>query len=424
LNVAFLRDRCEVAVIGAGPHGLAVAAHLKAAGVATRVFGEPMSFWREHMPKGMRLRSPWAVTHIPDPEHRYTFDRFIAQLGIERREPLPLDDFVRYGEWFQRLTVPDLDRRKVVRVEPAGRGYCVLLADGEALLADRVVIATGLVGHAYRPPQFDAMPAALVSHSSAHASLDRWRGKRVGVIGRGQGAVESAALLSEAGTHVDLIARGGIDWLKDPEEVPANEVGWHYRVRGFLSAPSRLGPFPMSWLNEWPSFVRRVPARFRARLSRRTLRPSAEHWLRPRVRDVQVHTGRTIVAARRMGNQVGIELDTGLRVYDHVLLATGYRVDIANVGILAPDTLRVITARYGMPVLSAGFESSAPGLHFAGAHAVGSFGPLMQVVAGAGFAARNITRAVVAQREAQKRDKLAALGIGPFAPSAPALARS
>jgi cation diffusion facilitator CzcD-associated flavoprotein CzcO len=423
LNVAFLRDRCEVAVIGAGPYGLAVAAHLKAAGIATRVFGEPMSFWREHMPKGMKLRSPWDVTHIPDPERRYTLNRFIAQLGIERREPLPLDDFVRYGEWFQRLTVPDLDRRKVVRIEPAGRGYCVLLADGEALLADRVVIATGLARHAYRPPLFDAMPAALVSHSSMHTSLDRWRGKRVAVVGRGQGAVESTALLSEAGTHVDLIARGEIDWLKNPEEVPPNEVGWHYTVRSFLSAPSRLGPFPMNWLNAWPALARRVPARLRGAISRRSLRPSAEHWLRPRMRGVQVHAGRTIAGARRMGNQIGIELDTGLRVYDHVLLATGYRVDIANLGILAPDTLGTIAARGRLPVLSAGFESSVPGLHFAGASAMGSFGPLMQVVAGAGFAARSITRAVVAQREAHKRDKLAALGIGPFGASVPVLAR-
>jgi cation diffusion facilitator CzcD-associated flavoprotein CzcO len=423
LNVAFLRDRCEVAVIGAGPYGLAVAAHLKAAGVATRIFGEPMSFWREHMPNGMKLRSPWAVTHISDPERRYTLDRFIEQFGIERHEPLPLGDFVRYGEWFQRLTVPDLDRRKVVRVEPAGRGYCVLLADGEALLADRVVIATGLARHAYRPAMFDAMPAALVSHVSTHTNLDRWRGKRVAVIGRGQSAVESAALLDEAGTHVDLIARGAIDWLKNPEEVPANEVGWHYTVRTYLTAPSRLGPFPLSWLNEWPALARRVPASFRGAVSRRSLRPSAEYWLRPRLRGVQVHAGRKIVGVRRMGNQIGIALDTGQRVYDHVLLATGYRVNISNLGILAPDSLQMIAARGGLPVLSAGFESSGTGLHFAGAIAAGSFGPLMQVVAGAGFTARSITRAVVAQREASKSDKLAALGIGPLATSASVLAR-
>src|SRR5882724_7018861 len=105
------QDDCQVAVIGAGPYGLAVAAHLKAANISPRVFGEPMSFWRRHMPGGMKLRSPWVATHIADPGKRFSLDVFAGEHGLARQEQLPLERFVQYGEWFQRTAVPDLDRR-------------------------------------------------------------------------------------------------------------------------------------------------------------------------------------------------------------------------------------------------------------------------------------------------------------------------
>jgi len=55
-----------VVIIGAGPYGLAAAAHLRAAGIEHRIFGEPLSFWRRHMPAGMFLRSAWEASHIVD----------------------------------------------------------------------------------------------------------------------------------------------------------------------------------------------------------------------------------------------------------------------------------------------------------------------------------------------------------------------
>ena len=206
MNIAILRDDCDVAVIGAGPYGLAVAAHLRAAKVKTRVFGDPMATWRAHMPRGMRLRTRWRASHIADPNHRFSLDAYAVQHAIPRRDDLPLEQFTRYGEWFQRQTVPDLDTRKVARIEDAGRGFCLVLEDGEALHAGRVVIATGLTGQDYRPAVFDGLPAALVSHTSEHTGFEKWRGKRVAVIGRGQSACEfgSAAARSRQrrGSHL------------------------------------------------------------------------------------------------------------------------------------------------------------------------------------------------------------------------------
>ncbi len=385
MNIAFLRDDCDVAVIGAGPYGLAVAAHLRGAKVPTRVFGESMETWRANMPKGMRLRSPWRASHIADPGGRFTLDAFAVQHAIPHQDELPLEHFQRYGEWFQQQTVPDLDRRKVVRVEDAGRGFCLVLEDGEARYAQRVVVATGLGGQGHRPAQFEGLPAALVSHSSEHASFDKWRGKRVAVIGRGQSACESAVLLREAGNETDLICRGDVRWLGTP-----------------------VGLLPLDWLNELPGVVHHVPAGLRSLLSGRTSRATAADWLRPRMVGVRVYAGRKIMNVRVMGSQVGLQLDDGLRIYDQVVLGTGYQVDIAKSGILSPTLLRRVACSQCMPSLGTAFESTVPGLYFVGASAARSYGPLMNFVAGAGYAARSVTRAVLARRRAQA-DEIAAM---------------
>ena len=398
MNVAFLPDESEVAVIGAGPYGLAVAAHLKAAGLGTRAFGDPMSSWRNSMPKGMKLLSPWNATHIADPAKRFSLDRFWHQHALERQEQIPLEQFVSYGEWFAQQTVPDLDDRKVIRIEDTGRGFCFVLEDGEPLRARRIVIAMGLINQQAIPTPFEGLPEALVSHVSSHARLDKWRGKRVAVVGRGQSACESAALLREAGSDVELICRGDVLWRESPSDGRAHQHEWLVRLRQALAAPSAVGPFPLSWLNELPGVAHRVTGRALPRINAYSLRPAAAWWLKPRFDGVRLQAGRRVLGVMTRGNQVGVELNTGLRVYDHVLLATGYNIDISKLGILAPDLLQRIVGSGGSPVLAAGFELSVPGLHFVGASAAASFGPLMRFIAGARYAARSVTRAALAHR--------------------------
>src|SRR6266704_1083675 len=112
---------CDVAIIGAGPYGLSAAAHLGSVkGLTTRVFGQPMSFWEQHMPRGMLLRSPWAGSHLSDPVGSLTLDAFRAASGNHFSAPIPLSKFVDYGRWFQQQTVPQPDTRQVERVEKDG----------------------------------------------------------------------------------------------------------------------------------------------------------------------------------------------------------------------------------------------------------------------------------------------------------------
>ena len=88
---------CDVAIVGAGPYGLSAAAHLRAVkGLEVRVFGEPMSFWERHMPVGMRLRSPWAASHLADPNRSLTLEAYQSACGNHLSAPIPLSRFIEY----------------------------------------------------------------------------------------------------------------------------------------------------------------------------------------------------------------------------------------------------------------------------------------------------------------------------------------
>jgi cation diffusion facilitator CzcD-associated flavoprotein CzcO len=383
---------CEAVVVGAGPYGLSVAAHLRDAGIAARVFGEPMSFWRNNMPRGMLMRSPWRATHLSDPDGALSLDAYASAHGVDPNERLPLEKFVAYGEWFQQRAVADVDGRAVRRIDAAHGGFRLTLDDGETLDTDRVIIATGLRNQEYRPLPFRDVPVTLASHTAAHPDLSVFRGKRVAVIGRGQSACESAALLAESGAEVEIISRGDIHWLGIPT-TGATQKTFRRQLREALASPSEVGPFPLSWLVEAPGLVRHMPAALREEFSRRCLKAAASGWLNPRFAKVRCSFGRTILGARALGDRIALDLDVGERVFDRVLLGTGYQIDIARLGILAPQLLDRIARADGSPLLRPSFESSIPKLHFVGSYAVKSFGPLLRFIAGAPYAARAVAEA-------------------------------
>ncbi len=382
----------EVAVIGAGPYGLAAAAHLRASGIETTVFGQPMSFWDQQMPKGMFLRSAWYACDIADPAGHFSLDNFRAREEETFSAPVPLDSFVRYGLWFQRHLIPDLDQRMVTRIDKNG-SFRLALGDGEALHAKRVVVAAGISPFAQRPPEFYRLPRHLASHSSEHRDLSRFRGQRVLVVGGGQSAFESAALLKEGGAEVELVMR-------------APEVRWlhgsvHFRnklraLRRLLYPPTDVGPPGLNQLIARPHLFRLLPRRLQTKWAYRAIRPAASTWLRDRVEGVRITTGHHVTRAVACGDVARVELDDGsTREVDHILLGTGFRVDVSRYGFLGPELVRNLRIDQGYPRLNAGLESSVPGLHFMGAPAARSFGPLVRFVSGTGYSARALTEAIV-----------------------------
>jgi FAD-dependent urate hydroxylase len=385
----------DVTIIGAGPYGLSAAAHLRAIrGLTVRVQGEPMSFWEQHMPRGMLLRSPYVASHLSDPAGALTLDRFQDECGRKLEKPVPLCHFVEYGHWFQQHVAPDVDRRTVARIDRNGTGFRLTLDDGQELKTRRVVVATGIGAFAHRPAVFDGLAPALVSHASEHRDLCRFRDRRVLVVGAGQSALESAALLRESGVEVEVVVREKVvHWIGQWKWMRAEPIAW------VLWSPSEVGPPGVSHLTERPHWYRRMPRAWQDRLGVRSVRPAGAAWLQPRLNQVRMTTGCAVVSAAHVNGHVCTALSDGSeRRVDHVLLGTGYRVDIRRSSFLPPGLLRSIRQTNGYPHLDEGFQSSVPGLHFIGAPAAWSFGPLMRFVAGAGFTSRALARGIRAGR--------------------------
>jgi len=386
-----LPARCDVAVVGAGPYGLAVAARLRSAnGMRVRIFGKPMSFW-ESMPRGMLLRSTWDACHIGFPAGDLTLDRYQAESGGDFGKPVPLEAFVDYGHWFQREAVPDVDTRRVVSVARNGGGFRVTLEDGEIVDARRVVVAAGIDSFAARPTIFEGLPSRLVTHSSEHVTFEPFAGKRVAVVGGGQSALESAALLHEAGAEVEVIARTSqIVWLRGG--TIQRKLG---RWKPVFYAQTDVGPLGLSRLVAVPKLFTRLPRRVQAKLAYRAIRPAGARWLVARLADVPITTGRTVVGVDAVGDQVKLTLDDGsTREVDHVVLGTGYRIDVEKYDFLDPELVADVLRIGGYPILRGGFESSVPGLHFVGAPAAWSYGPIMRFVSGSWYASRLLAKKI------------------------------
>jgi hypothetical protein len=382
---------CQVSIIGAGPYGLSAAAYLRAAGVETRVFGEPMSFWERQMPAGMFLRSHPAASDIADPKLNLTLDAYCRQNGNHLPKPVPLDRFVNYGHWFQRQVVPDLEQRQITNVDLDPRGFRVGLADGEQFISRRVVVAAGISTFASRPAEFDGLPAELASHSSQQSDLRKFKGKRVVVIGAGQSALESAVLFKEAGIEVEVIARQKVlNWVGlHPKLHHLGVISW------MLYSDRDVGPAVLSRLVAMPHLFRKFPRGFQDRSSYRAIRPAGAGWLQPRLEGVPITLGRKVISATAAGSQLRLKLDDGTdRLIDHALLATGFRVDVRRHQFLAPAIVQRLEIVNGYPVLKPGLECSIPGLHFVGKPAAWSFGPLLGFVSGTEFASNELVRSV------------------------------
>lgn len=383
----------DVVIVGAGPYGLSAAAHLRTiSGLQLLVFGEPMSFWQRHMPAGMLLRSPWDATHIADPNGRLKLEAYTATRGNHMPSPIPLERFVDYGLWFQQQTVPDLDRRKITCIKQAPRGFYVTTEDGEIVWSARVVIAAGIAAFAWRPPEFKDLPTELASHSCDHSDLVRFGGRHVLVVGGGQSALEASALLHEFGAEIEIIVRNHeVHWL-----------GWKGRISRLrllgrlLYSPRDVGPAGLSQLVARPDYFRKLPRAVQDWTDRRSIRPAGAGWLRRRLKDVKISPDVCIKSAVPVRGRLRVALSDGTeRLVDHVLFATGYRIDISKYSFLDPQLLGRIDRVGGYPRLNPRLESSVPGLYFLGAPGAWSFGPVLRFVSGTHYAvealARNIT---------------------------------
>jgi len=372
-----------IAIIGAGPYGLSMAAHLRSLpNLNVRVFGKTMSFWQDYMPKGMLLRSGWRASYIADPGHSLSLEAYQSATGDRVANPVPLDRFVAYGKWFQRQAAPGLDDRLVTRVTPRKQELLLELDGGETLSANRIIVATGIAPFAYIPEEFSGLPKTLASHASEHKDFCGFAGKEVAVIGGGQSALESAALLREAGAKVQV-------YVREPQ---VHFLGWRKRIMNFkplfkmLYSWTDVGPAGLSQLVSHPQYFRVLPRNAQDPIAKRCIRPAGASWLPARLGEVQLHLGQTVQSATAANSRLRLQIGDGSqREVDHLLIGTGYKIDISKYRFLPAELLASVRQNNGYPVLNHQFQSSVPGLYFLGAPAAWSFGPLMRFVAGTEF---------------------------------------
>ncbi|MFD9724959.1 NAD(P)-binding domain-containing protein [Streptomyces sp. NPDC059072] len=390
----------DLVVVGAGPYGLSIAAHAAGAGLDVRLLGRPMASWRDHMPDGMYLKSePWS-SNLSAPDGGHTLADYCAGRGLraEHGTPLPIGTFSSYGMWFARHAAPEVEEVTVTEVTPEGDGFRVRTTEGKQLLARTVALAVGVMPFVHLPEALRGLPPGHCSHSSGHRDLARFAGQEVAVLGAGQAALETAALLAEQGARPCLVARRSrLNWNTVPQPLsrPA--------LRALRAPHSGLGTGWRSWAwSELPWAVRGLPARRRERIAATALGPAGAWWLRERFeRRVPVLLGHELRRAVAEGGRTRLELTTrsGTPVSldaAHVIAATGFVPDLARLELLDAG-LRASLAtvgRTGTPELGPGFESSWPGLFFAGLLTAPSFGPSMRFVHGAGFTAGRLVRGV------------------------------
>jgi NADPH-dependent 2,4-dienoyl-CoA reductase/sulfur reductase-like enzyme len=382
----------DVVIIGAGPYGLSIAAHLRARVIDFRIFGGPMQSWRERMPVGMLLKSEGFASTLHDPSGYFTLERFCAENSLPYQRmglPVPLETFTAYGLEFQQRLVPNLENRAVIALERSADGFLLWLDDGEVVTARRVVIAVGMTYFPHIPAALAHLPPPSFSHSSDHRNVSHFKGHDVTVIGGGASALDLVASLHDIGAEVRLIARSPTLQFNIPQPRP-----W---CRSWYPTSALGGGLRNQFYEHAPMLFRRLPNRLRRLLVLTEFGPAGGATVKDRVERSELLLRNTIRYAQFHDRRVHLRLlgsDGEERTVstDHVIAGTGYRVDLRRLSFLSREIRSQLRSVAFVPILSAEFESSIPDLYFVGLTAANTFGPSMRFVVGARFTARSLAR--------------------------------
>jgi len=390
----------EVVIVGAGPYGLSSAAYLQDAGLDPYVIGKPMAFWKQSMPARMLLRSRIEASNIAAPQKHLSLAAYQRTIRRRLQEPLPIEDFIAYGDWFQRQVAPNLDERQVSRIAFSDDSFEITFEDGEQIRSKRVILAVGIGLFSFRPEQFSSISRELAPHSSELNDLSLCRGKRVAVIGTGQSALEYAALLHENNANVELLARAS--------KIKFLPFAWRNRLFRRLTSgplkrlsykilpPTDLGNIRTARKIANPNVFKQQPPGIQESLLRDCTKPVGAYWLPSRLEGIRVRTGINVSRAEISGLELKLDLtDDTTERFDLVVLATGYRVDISKYHVLDSSLRESIEKTPdGYPVLSMSLETSIPGLYMAGVVAEKTLGPTLRFVTGTSNAGPRLASSV------------------------------
>lgn len=396
---------CQTAIIGAGPYGLSLAAHLADASADFRIFGKPLTTWRDHMPAGMQLKSDGFASNLSSPDPKSTLKSWCAERGVDYDDcylPVTLSTFQAYSGWFQKRYVPNLEEHQVVSLAKSSRGFTLWLDNGETLEAGRVVMAVGINWFKNMPATLAGLPADLVSHSYDHHDMSRFDGKKLVILGAGSSAVDMAVLAQDAGVDVSLLARAPL--IRYHAQPDPDELSW---LKAITNPSSGIGPGWRSFMcSKAPRLFRRLPESLRLRATKRHLGPAPGWFMQGKLK-AKTYLGHELEKAAIQGNRVLLQARgaEGARteiLADHVIAATGYVPDLRRIPFLDSALREQIAHIVHTPKLSDHFETSVPGLYAMGSLAANTFGPLMRFMVGAEYAAPRVA-AHLAKTEVKSR---------------------
>ena len=375
----------DLLIIGAGPFGLAMAAYAQHLGIDHVIAGKAMDFWQANMPKGMYLRS--ACDWHLDPMNQATIEAYLDTMGPAPAdvEPLSLDFYLGYTRWFQAQKQIDAAPVFVQRLDTHnenGGGFRATLADGGSIRARYVVVALGFKHFKHVPEDLrPLLPAGRFEHTCDLVDFTTLSGKRCLIIGGRQSAFEWTALIREAGAaaiHVshrhDSPAFTAADWswVNPLVDAMVDDPGWF----------CNLTPAQKDEVNH------RLWAEGRLKV---------EPWLASRVlqEPVTLWPNTRVSACREVANgEIEVTLNTGDHfLVDHVVLATGYKVNMARIPLLADGNLLAqLHTRNDFPILDEHFQTNIPGLYVTSMPATQDFGPFFAFTISVRTSARLIGR--------------------------------
>jgi cation diffusion facilitator CzcD-associated flavoprotein CzcO len=383
-----MTEHLPLLIIGAGPYGLAMAAYAGRKKIEYMALGQTMDFWKSNMPDGMLLRSgcDWHY----DPFDQNTFECYLETRNLKPVdvEPLALDVYLSYVEWFvkqQRIEIMPAWVGQLNYVPDPSPFFEAVLRDGKTLTARNVVLALGFRYFKNVPEPYSALfPPGRLAHTCDLVDLAPLRGKRILIIGGRQSAFEWTALLNEAGAdHVSLSYR---------HPTPAFQASDWSWVNPIVDA-----------IAENPGWFRRLTDEEKARVNQQLWaegRLKLEPWLGARITKDTIHLfpESQVTGCRELpDHELEVSLDGTTLMVDQIILATGYKVNVEKVPLLAQgNILAQLETRNGFPMLDEHFQSNLPGLFFTSMCATQDFGPFFAFTAGVRTSAKLIGSALAA----------------------------
>jgi FAD-dependent urate hydroxylase len=347
----------DLAIIGAGPYGLSIAAHAKKAGLDYQVFGYPMEFWHSKMPPNMYIRTLVEHTGLSDPDYQYTLKNYQAEKKVALEYPLPRSILVDYAKWFINKTNISIHETYITNVGEQQASFTLLTEKGQNVVAKRVIVAVGLTNAKYIPDTLRHLSEDQLSHTSDYTSYQSFKGKSVLVVGGGQSAWEAAALLHQAGAKVDLA----------------------YRRANYLSPDKHTNAKQKELASKFYYLSQQEKDEIRKQLER----PTVSDFLVPLVEGKVKQRPNTMITSVTVNDHMQVQFnDNTHAIFDHIIVATGYRFLVHNLSFLHQVIAKIDTNEVGEPIVNESFESSLSNMFFVGPAASYSHGPTFRFISG------------------------------------------